>query len=403
MSIGVRISGPLAGFAEGFGAELTQLGYAPASVRLQMKVVADLSDWLLNHGMVAADLRSSDLGRFLRDRRAAGYTRYASFKAVRPVLDYLERLEVMPPQTEDAVLCQVDVVLDRFWRYLTVERALAAATARGYTDMVRPFLQGRLSADCRALDLEHLTAADVVSFVVARCPRQSRGAAKLTVTALRSFLRFLHLDGVIEESLISAVPSVAGRRLVGLPKGLSPDQVRRLFASCDDTTRRGCRDVAILTMLVRLGMRSGEVAKLRPDDIDWRAGAIIVCGKANSTERIPLPADVGRAVAQYLQRGRPVSAQGRTVFVRIKAPLRHLSSCGVSNVVADAAKRAGLGRIHAHRLRHTAAMQMLRAGASLPEIGQLLRHRRALTTAIYAKVDRDTLRMIARPWPGDAA
>ena len=403
MSIGVRISGPLAGFAEGFGAELTQLGYAPASVRLQMKVVADLSDWLLNHGMVAADLRSSDLGRFLRDRRAAGYTRYASFKAVRPVLDYLERLEVMPPQTEDAVLSQVDVVLDRFWRYLTVERALAAATARGYTDMVRPFLQGRLSADCRALDLEHLTAADVVSFVVARCPRQSRGAAKLTVTALRSFLRFLHLDGVIEESLISAVPSVAGRRLVGLPKGLSPDQVRRLFASCDDTTRRGCRDVAILTMLVRLGMRSGEVAKLRLDDIDWRAGAIIVCGKANSTERIPLPADVGRAVAQYLQRGRPVSAQGRTVFVRIKAPLRHLSSCGVSNVVADAAKRAGLGRIHAHRLRHTAAMQMLRAGASLPEIGQLLRHRRALTTAIYAKVDRETLWMIARPWPGDAA
>ena len=403
MSIGIRISGPLAGFAEGYGADLTQLGYAPASVRLQMKVLADLSDWLSIHGMTAPELRRSDLGRFLRDRRAAGYTRYASFKAVRPVLDYLQRLEVMPPQTEDAVLGPVDVVLDRFWRYLTVERALAAATARGYTDMVRPFLQGRLSADCRALDLEHLTAADVVSFVVARCPRQSRGAAKLTVTALRSFLRFLHLDGVIEESLISAVPSVAGRRLVGLPKGLAPDQVRRLFASCDDTTRRGCRDIAILTMLVRLGMRSGEVAKLRLDDIDWRAGAIIVCGKANSTERIPLPADVGRAVAQYLQRGRPVSAQGRTVFVRIKAPLRHLSSCGVSNVVADAAKRAGLGRIHAHRLRHTAAMQMLRAGASLPEIGQLLRHRRALTTAIYAKVDRDTLRMIARPWPGDAA
>ena len=149
--------------------------------------------------------------------------------------------------------------------------------------------------------------------------------------------------------------------------------------------------------------RSGEVAKLRLDDIDWRAGAIIVCGKANSTERIPLPADVGRAVAQYLQRGRPVSAQGRTVFVRIKAPHRQLSSCGVSSVVADAAKRAGLERIHAHRLRHTAAIQMLRAGASLSEIGQLLRHRRALTTAIYAKVDRDTLRMIARPWPGDAA
>jgi integrase/recombinase XerD len=399
--IGIRISGPLAGLAEGYGAELAQLGYAPASVRLQMKVFADLSDWLLSHGMAAADLRRSDLDRFLRHRRAAGHTRYASIRAVHPVLDYLQRVKVVPRQAPDAVLGPVDVMLDRFWHYLTVERALAAVTARAYLDMVRPFVQGRLSADSRAF--ERLTAADIICFVVTRCPRQSRGAAKLTVTALRSFLRFLHLDGVIEESLVSAVPSVAGRRLVGLPKGLAPDQVRRLFASCDDTTRRGCRDIAIMTMLVRLGMRSGEVAKLRLDDIDWRAGEIIVRGKANSIERIPLPPDVGRAVAQYLQRGRPVSAQGRTVFVRIKAPHRHLSSCGVSNVVADAAKRAGLGRIHAHRLRHTAAMQMLRAGASLPEIGQLLRHRRGLTTAIYAKVDRDTLRTIARPWPGDAA
>ena len=399
--VGIRISGPLAGFAEGYGTELTLLGYAPASVRLQLKVLADLSDWLSSHGTAPADLRRSDLDRFLRHRRAAGSTRYASIRAVRPVLDYLQRFEVVP--RHDAVLDPVDVVLHQFWRYLTVERALAAVTARAYLDMVRPFVQGRFSADCRALNLERLTAADIISFVVSRCPRQSRGAAKLTVTALRSFLRFLHLDGVIEESLVSAVPSVAGRRLVGLPKGLAPDQVRRLLASCDDTTRRGCRNIAILTLLVRLGMRSGEVAKLRLDDVDWRAGEIIVRGKANSTERTPLPPDVGRAVALYLRRGRPVSAQGRTVFVRIKAPHRHLTSCGVSSVVADAAKRAGLGQIHAHRLRHTAAMQMLRAGASLSEIGQLLRHRRALTTAIYAKVDHDTLRTIARPWPGDAA
>jgi site-specific recombinase XerD len=401
--IGIQIFGPLAGVAEGYGTELTQLGYAPASVRLQMKVLADLSDWLLYHGIAAADLRRSDVDRFLRHRRAAGHTRYASIRAVRPVLDYLQRFEVVPRQVLDPVLDPLDAMLDRFWRYLTVERALATVTARGYLDMVRPFIKERFSADCRALNLERLTAADVISFVVTRCPRQNRGAAKLTVTALRSFLRFLHLDGGIQKSLASAVPSVAGRRLVGLPKGLAPDQVRRLFTSCDDTTRRGCRDIAILTVLVRLGMRSGEVAKLRLDDIDWRAGEIIVRGKGNSIERIPLPPDVGRAVAQYLQRGRPVSAQGRTVFIRIKAPHRDLSSSGVSNVVADVAKRAGLGRIRAHRLRHTAAMQMLRAGASLPEIGQLLRHRRALTTAIYAKVDRDTLRTIARRWPGDAA
>jgi len=402
-STGIGISDPLGRFAEGYATELAQLGYAPASIRLQVKVLADLSDWLSSQCMAAADLKRDDLDRFLRHRRATGSARYVSIRALRPVLDYLQRLEVVPRQDPEAALGPVDVMLDRFRRYLTVERALASVTARGYLDIVRPFVQGRLSADCCTLDLGRLTAADVISFVMTRCPRQSRGAAKLTVTALRSFLRFLHLDGVIGDSLVGVVPSVAGRRLVGLPKGLAPDQVRRLFASCDGATRRGCRDIAILTMLVRLGMRSGEVAKLRLDDIDWRAGEIIVRGKANSIERLPLPPDIGQAVARYLQHGRPSSAQGRAVFVRIKAPHHKLTSCGVSNAVADAAKRAGLGRIHAHRLRHTAATQMLRAGASLPEIGQLLRHRRALTTAIYAKVDRGALRTIARLWPGEAA
>jgi site-specific recombinase XerD len=398
-----RIQGPLAALAEGYANDLTRLGYAPASIRLQMKVLADLSGWLLRGGVVAADLKSSVLRCFLRDRRAAGHARYASTRALQPILNYLQGLGVVARQIDDEDLGPVDAILDRFRRYLTVERGLAAVTSRAYLDLVRPFVQGRLSVDHGDLDFKNLSARDVVSFVVAHCPRQGRGAAKLTVTALRSFLGFLHLDGAIESSLVSAVPSVAGRRLVGLPKGLEADQVRRLIASCEDSTRRGCRDIAILTMLVRLGLRSGEVARLRLDDIDWRAGEIIVRGKGGTLERVPLPTDVGRTVAEYLRRGRPASAQGRTVFVRIKAPHRDLSSAGVSNVVADAARRAGLGRIHAHRLRHTAAMQMLRAGASLPEIGQLLRHRRALTTAIYAKVNRDALRMIARPWPGEAA
>lgn len=398
----VLVSGPLGAFSTGYANELTRQGYAPASVRLQMKMLADLSDWLLSHGIHLGDLKSSDLDGFLSNRRAAGYTRYVSVKAARPILDYLRELKVASPEVE-VVDGPVEVMLNRYRRFLTVERSLAHGTARCYVDMARPFLEPRLSADGLVLDLGHMTAAEVISFVVARCPRQSRGAAKLTVTALRSLLGFLHLDGIIEQSLVSAVPSVVGRRLVGLPKGLDSDQVRRLLASCDDRTRRGCRDIAILTMLVRLGMRSGEVAKLRLDDIDWRAGEIVVHGKANCTERLPLPTDVGDLLAGYLQRGRPTSAQGRTLFVRIKAPHRNLSSAGVSNIVADAAQRADLGRIHAHRLRHTAAMQMLRAGASLPEIGQLLRHRRALTTAIYAKVDRGTLRKIARPWPGDVA
>jgi site-specific recombinase XerD len=176
--------------------------------------------------------------------------------------------------------------------------------------------------------------------------------------------------------------------------------VRRLLAACDARTPIGCRDLAILTLLVRLGLRRGEVAGLRLDDIDWRAGTVGLRGKGNCHERLPLPPDVGLRLAEYLEHARPADAQGRTVFVRYFAPHHALSASRVSTIVADAAKRAGLGRIHAHRLRHTAATELLRAGASLPEIGQLLRHSRAATTAIYAKVDRDRLRTIARPWPG---
>jgi site-specific recombinase XerD len=191
--------------------------------------------------------------------------------------------------------------------------------------------------------------------------------------------------------------------LAGLPKGLEPAEVRSLLASCDRRRSNGRRDFAILTTLVRLGLRGGEIAKLRLDDIDWRAGEIVVHGKGNRAERLPLPTDVCEAVAAYLRRGRPASAEGRTVFVRVKAPHRGLSTGGVTQVVSAAARRAGLGHVHAHRLRHTAATQMLRAGAPLPEISQLLRHRRALTTAIYAKVNREALRTIARPWPEGVA
>jgi len=158
-----------------------------------------------------------------------------------------------------------------------------------------------------------------------------------------------------------------------------------------------------LTTLVRLGLRAGELAALRLDDIDWRAGTIVIRGKGHQVEQLPWPVDVGEAVVAYLRRGRPTTAEDRTLFVRVKAPHRALSTGGVSQIIVAAARRAGLRRVHAHRLRHTAATQLLRAGAGLPEIGQLLRHRRLETTAIYAKVDRVALRAIARPWPGGVA
>jgi site-specific recombinase XerD len=361
-----------------------------------------VSRWLVGEGFGPDKLHTTEVERFLLERRAAGYTSLLSMKAMRPMLAYLRGLGVVPTAPPPTPGGPVEAALERYRIYLTVERGLGAKTSRGYVDAARFFLRGRALPDGLALDLRQLTAADVVTFVVGRCPRQG-SAARLTVTALRSLLGFLHVAGEIERSLASAVPSVASRRLVGVPKGLDPDQVRRLLASCDRRTQNGCRDFAILTMLVRLGLRAGEVARLAIDDIDWRAGEIVVRGKSNCSERLPLPTDVGEAVAAFLRQSRPTSAHGRTVFVRIKAPHQPLSSGGVTQIVAAAARRAGLGLIHAHRLRHTAATQMLRAGASLPEIGQVLRHRRVLTTAIYAKVNREALRTIARPWPGDVA
>jgi site-specific recombinase XerD len=292
----------------------------------------------------------------------------------------------------------VEALLERYRRYLLGERGLAAGTARGYLDAVRPFLDGREAAG--GLRLERLTAAEVCAFVVARCPGEARGSAKLTVTAMRSLLGFLHVEGVIPRPLAGAVPSAASWRLAGLPRALEPWRVKCLLRSCDRRTAAGRRDFAILTVLARLGLRAGEVAGLGLDDVDWRAGELVVRGKGRRFERLPLPADVGEAIAAYLQRGRPASAQDRSVFVRVRAPHRALTTGGITQVVVSAARRAGLGQIHAHRLRHSAATAMLRAGAPLEEVGQVLRHRQPLTTAIYAKVDRDALRQLARPWPG---
>src|SRR5258708_3155464 len=235
-------------------------------------------------------------------------------------------------------------------------------------------------------------------------PKARPPASPSVCTARPRRMVVVHLEGATDRWLVSTVPCVPGRRLTGLPKGLTPVQVKWLLASCDTSTRRGCRDFAVLTVLVRLGLRAGEVAKLQFDDIDWRVGEIIVAhGKANSKERLPLPPDVGEAVAAYLRRGRPISAQGRSVFVRTVAPHHALTSGAVTQIVRHASERCGYGRVYAHRLRHTAATLMLGAGASLPEIGQVLRHRNVITTAIYAKVDRDALRSIARAWPGDVA
>ncbi|MFZ1414407.1 MAG: site-specific integrase [Defluviicoccus sp.] len=389
--------GPLAALSKGFAEDLRRQGYAPRTISEHRRLLRDLSDWLQVRQLTAGDLSLRQVDLFLSDCRSAGAARQKMPKALGPILGYLRKLEMAPAAETPWEGGPAGEILNRYRQFLTTERGLVPVTALQYIDRLRPFLDRRMSAD--GLELGSLTPADVTSFVVAWCPHLNGGVAKLTITALRSFLGFLHLDGVTERSLVCAVPSVAHRRLAGLPKGLEPDEVRRLLAACDARTPVGCRDLAILTLLVRLGLRSGEVATLTLDDIDWRTGTIVVRGKGNCRERVPLPPDVGRRLVEYLQHARPANARGRTVFVRCIAPHHHLGSSRVSTIVADAARRADLGRIHAHRLRHTAATELLRAGASLPEIGQLLRHRHVETTAIYAKVDRDRLRLIARAWP----
>jgi len=391
----VRVTGPLEPFAEGFIAELQEAGYRPAAAAVQVRVLAHLSRWMKDEGVSRGELREPELERFGREHLA----RFASLRGagIAVVLGYLRGLGAVPAQ-EPQALTAAGELLEQYRRYLTVERGLTAGTARGYVDIVRPFVESRVSP-VGAVDLWDLSPADVLGFVLAESGRRSRKSAKLLVSALRSLLGFWHVQGLIGRPLAGAVPSVAGWRLAGLPRALEADQVRALLDSCDRLTVAGVRDFAILTMLARLGMRSGEVAGLRLDDIDWRAGEIVVCGKGQRIERLPLPADVGEAIAVYLRDARPPGFSGREVFVRIKAPRRPLTAGGITQVVVSASKRAGLGEVTAHRLRHTAAAELLRAGAPLHEIGELLRHRSVLTTAIYAKVDRDRLRELARPWP----
>jgi integrase/recombinase XerD len=397
---GVRMAGPLTPYAPGFSAELTRLGYTLFSTRGQLGLVAHLSRWLDGEGLDVGALAPSTVEAFLAARRDAGYHAYSSPTALGPLLGYLRGLGAAPAVAVLEPSSPLDVALERFRGYLLGERGLTVAAARGYIDMVRPFVAGRAHGD--VLELADLVASDVTVFMVAQSGRFSPKTMQRLASALRSLLRFWHLEGVLATSLIEAVPKVAYRP-PGLPRALQPAQVAALLASCRRERVEGLRDYAILLLLSRLGLRAGEVADLRLEDLDWRGGQITVRGKGNRRDLLPLPVEVGQAVAGYLRAGRPAAALDRCVFVRVKAPHRGLTGTGVTQAVAAAGRRAGLGTIHAHRLRHSAATAMLAAGAPLTEIGQVLRHRRPLTTAIYAKVDTEALRPLARPWPSGVA
>jgi site-specific recombinase XerD len=398
----VRVAGPLARYAPGFGAHLLEQGYAPCSAEDQLRLVAHLSRWLEERREEPAALTPELVALFLTARRE-GYVKLTSVRALAPLLEYLLGLGVVHDAPATATT-PVEGLLADYRAYLVIERGLAAGTVRLRERVARLFLLER--PEPLELALQRLEPGDVTRFVLAECRSGRRSVAwsKTLTSGVRSLLSFLHLEGWLPAPLAPAVPSVAGWRLTALPRALQAEHVQRLLASCDRTTALGRRDFAVLTLLWRLGLRSFEVAGLSLDDIDWRAGEITIRGKGSVSERLPIPDDVGRAVAGHLSAGRPRHC-GREVFLRARAPQRGISAAGVRSIVHHACDRAGLARIGAHRLRHTVASDLLRAGAPLQEIAQVLRHASVATTAVYAKIDHASLRTLARPWPleGDVA
>lgn len=396
----VKVVGPLAPHVGRFAEGLVYLGYTDLSAAEQVRLMGHVSRWMLGEGLEAGALDDGAVEAYCRARRAEGYTARLKPSSLGRVLGFLRSEGVLVPESPAALAVGADErLLAAYESYLVGERGLVELVVVMFLKTAALFL-----ADCPGLadGTRVIGAASVSAFCVRELPGRSPSVAANRAAGLRSFLRFLHVEGVVGAPLAQAVPPVANRKGAGLPRGLAPSVIAGLLASCDQRTRRGRRDYAILLLLARLGLRAGEIARLSLEDMDWRAGEIVVHGKGGRCDRLPLPDDVGAAIAGYLQRGRP-RTDSRTVFLRAIAPIAALTPPGITWVVYSACDRAGVAKVGAHRLRHTLACSLLRSGGSLVEVGQVLRHATVGTTAIYAKVDFAALAPLAQPWPGGAA
>lgn len=396
-------TGPLASHIGGFAAQLFREGYAPNTIQAKCAVLVDLSRWLERRRLPLAALDEGRLTQFLATLRHRGGARRGDPATGQQLLGYLRDRDDIAAAAQRIDRTAAACLTRDFEEFLHCERGLSRSTVVSYLPIVRSFLDERFGR--KALHLEQLRAQDLHGFILREIQRVSRSHGKGVVTALRSFLRFLLQRGAIRTDLARMLPGVASWRLSHLPKTLSPEQVERLLACCDRSTSSGKRDYAILLLLARLGLRGGEVLAMTLDDLDWECGEMVVRGKGQRLERLPLPADVGAALACYLCDVRPVCAT-RRLFIRMKAPQQGLAGpVAICCIVRRALQRAGLDPEFkgAHLLRHSLATNLLRRGVSLGEIGQLLRHRQPTTTQIYAKVDIAALRGIALPWPGGAS
>ena len=394
--------GPLAGDLDRFATRLEAQGYTRPSAVSKLRLVSNLSRWLEHQGLGVEALDEPRIEAFLLTR-GPRCVRRGEATTTRQLLSHLRasgRIALAPSSPENSN--PFAPIERRYERFLVNERGLSRATVQNYLPIIHTFLAERFAT--RAVALEALTGRDVNQFIVRQSQRLSRSRAKLLVTALRSFLRHLHQRADIPADLAGALLPVVSWRLSGVPKSLAPEQVEAIIESCDPRTAAGRRDRAIVLLLARLGLRGGEVAAMTLDDLDWDAGVVTVSGKGQRRHPLPLPREVGEALVAYLRDARP-RCPTRRVFVRIHAP--HVGFAGpvaITNVVHRALARAGIDPPFkgAHLLRHSLATAMLRHGASLEEIGQLLRHVTPETTQIYAKVDLEALRALAPAWPGGA-
>jgi integrase/recombinase XerD len=388
---------PLTLHADAFAKRLQGLGYARFTRLDKLRLVGSFSRWLQRRDLLAAEIDEQTIVEFLGRHARLGR---GDPTTLGDLLEMLREDGVVSPPTPDVDETQLQRLEGEFGRYLIVERGLSQATLTNSLPFVRSFLTHRFGT--RPIVMDAVRPPDVTCFLLRKLETVGPGRAKLMVGALRSFFRFLRWRGDIAIDLASSVPKVADWRLSALPKSLQFEEVERLISSCRRETVTGQRDYTLLLLLARLGLRAGEVVAMTLDDIDWEAGALTVRGKGGRKDRLPIPRDVGQAMATYLRRGRPQDCSTRRFFVRRRAPRRGFaSSVAVCTIVRRALERAGITspRKGAHLLRHSLATEMLRKGGSLAEIGEVLRHRSIDTTAIYAKVDLVALRALARPWP----
>lgn len=391
--------GPLAPYANGYRELLAGLGYTPDGVVRKLWELGRLSDWMIRNGLGPEDLTAGKFSEFSA-LCAAGIERAVGYRTLAPLVGYLRDLGAVPGEMVGAT--PVDELVDRYRSWMVTERSLAPRTIRRYEETARRFLAGRAGRRGGGCGAEELAGSEVFEFLLAETERVSVGSAKGRVAELRCLLRFLFLDGWTATPLAVSIPPVAGWRDTTLPPSLSRPQVQAILAAHDTTTVTGRRNYAIVLVLARLGLRAAEVGALQLQDLDWRAGQLIVRGKARRDDPLPLPADVGEAIAAYLTDGRP-ETPCRAAFITRFAPLKALAPQSVSKIVYNASRRAGIDPpVCSHRLRHALATDMLAAGVRLRDIGQVLRHRDLATTAVYAKVDHGALRELAVAWPQTA-